>query len=58
MKHQYIITALATALIASFGFSSYQEFVVIEKLQQEKVDIKMMLDADKIDPRAGRLKMP
>ena len=41
----FVITALATALIASFGFSSYQEFVVIEKLQEEKKQIKRSSDS-------------
>ena len=41
----FVITALATALIASFGFSSYQEFVVISKLQEEKKQIKRSSDS-------------
>ena len=41
----FVITSLATALIASFCFSSYQEFVVIEKLQEEKKQIKRSSDS-------------
>jgi hypothetical protein len=41
----YIITALATALIASFGFSSYQHFFIIAELQDEKKKIKRSSDS-------------
>ena len=42
---KYIITALATALIASFGFISYQHFGIISKLQEEKKEIKRSSDS-------------
>ena len=42
---KYIITALATALIASFGFISYQHFGIIAELQEEKKDIKRSSDS-------------
>jgi hypothetical protein len=40
-----VITALATALIASFGFSSYQHFFIIAELQDEKKEIKRSSDS-------------
>ena len=45
MKYQYIITALATALIASFGFISYQHFFTFKTLQEEKKEIKRSSDS-------------
>jgi hypothetical protein len=41
----YIITVLATALISSFCFISYQHFFTFKTLQQEKVDIKRTSDS-------------
>jgi hypothetical protein len=41
----YIITALSTALIASFGFISYQHFGIIAELQEEKKEIKRSSDS-------------
>jgi hypothetical protein len=41
----YIITALTTALIASFGFISYQHFGIITALQKEKKEIKRSSDS-------------
>ena len=42
---KYVITALATALIASFVFIYYQHFFTFKTLQQEKVDIKRSSDS-------------
>ena len=42
---KYIITALATALFGSFLFISYQHFVIISKLQDEKKEIKRSSDS-------------
>lgn len=42
---KYVITALATALIASFGFISYQHFFTFKTLQQEKKEIKRSSDS-------------
>ena len=42
---KYIITALATALIASFGFISYQHFFTFKTLQEEKKEIKRSSDS-------------
>jgi hypothetical protein len=42
---KYTITALATALIASFGFIFYQHFGIISKLQDEKKEIKRSSDS-------------
>jgi hypothetical protein len=41
----YIITALATALICSFCFISYQHFFTFKTLQQEKLEIKRSSDS-------------
>ena len=45
MKDKNIITALATALIASFGFISYQHFFTFKTLQEEKKEIKRSSDS-------------
>jgi hypothetical protein len=45
MKYTITITALTTALIASFGFISYQHFFTFEKLQEEKKEIKRSSDS-------------
>ena len=42
---KYTITALITALLASFCFISYQHFGIISKLQEEKKEIKRSSDS-------------
>lgn len=42
---KYVITALSTALFASFVFISYQHFGIILNLQNEKKEIKRSSDS-------------